>query len=181
MKNRLRAHRYAEALYEVAKEKGREQIVGQELEVIQQVFTSESDLVQFLQNPTNWLNRARIIKKSLSNFSSEVVKTLLIMVEHHAEENVELMVEYYQVLFNQGQQIAVGAIYTTLPLPEEEKSEVEDKFASKFGYRKLKLTNIIDPDVLGGFKIIVNQQIYDASVQGRMQKMQREFVPLYKR
>ncbi|WP_440897940.1 F0F1 ATP synthase subunit delta [Amphibacillus sp. Q70] len=181
MKNRLQARRYAEALYEVAKEKGREQMIDRELKIIRQVFTSESDLVKFLQNPTNWLNRARIIKSSFTSFSAEVVKTLLIMVEHHAEENVEFMIEYYQVLFNQGQQIAVGAIYTTLPLPEEEKREVEDKFAGKFGYQKLKLTNIIDPDVLGGFKIIVNQQIYDASIQGRIQHMKREFVPLYKR
>ncbi|MBU5594869.1 F0F1 ATP synthase subunit delta [Amphibacillus sp. MSJ-3] len=181
MRNRLQARRYAEALYEIARENGREEAIGEELKIIQEVFTADSELVTFLQNPTNWLKRAQIIESVFKSFSTEVVKTLLIMVEHHAEENVELMVDHYQVLFNQDRQIATGEIFTVEPLAQEELADIEIRFAEKFGCQNLKLNNVTDPNVLGGFKIIVNQQLYDASVQGRIQHMKRDFVPMNKR
>lgn len=181
MKNRLKARRYAEALYQVAKEQEHQDRIESELQVIREVFHDKSDLVGFLQNPQQWLNRARIIKSTFTTFSAEVVKTLLIMVEHHAEKDVVAMVDHYVRLLNQDRCIAVGEIRTAEPLAEEEKAEISDRFAQKFGYQQLKLNNIVDSRVIGGFKIIVNQQVYDASVQGRIQKMKRNFVPLYKR
>ncbi|WP_017471035.1 F0F1 ATP synthase subunit delta [Amphibacillus jilinensis] len=181
MKNRLKARRYAEALYQVAKEQEHQDRIESELQVIREVFHDKSDLVGFLQNPQQWLNRARIIKSTFTTFSAEVVKTLLIMVEHHAEKDVVAMVDHYVRLLNQDRCTAIGEIRTAEPLSEEEKAEISNRFAQKFGYQQLKLNNIVDSRVIGGFKIIVNQQVYDASVQGRIQKMKRNFVPLYKR
>ncbi|SEO23587.1 F-type H+-transporting ATPase subunit delta [Amphibacillus marinus] len=181
MKNRLKARRYAEALYEVASERGHCDLIEAELMVIKEVFYAKSELVSFLQNPQQWMNRARIIKSTFTTFSSEVVKTLLIMVEHHAEKEVGSMVDYYVTLLNRDRCIGVGKVLTAEPLAEERLEEISVRFAPKFNFKRLKLINVIEPDILGGFKIIVNQQVYDASVQGRLRNMKKNFVPLYKR
>ncbi|WP_067841072.1 F0F1 ATP synthase subunit delta [Amphibacillus sediminis] len=181
MNNRIKARRYAEALYEVAKERNREEAIAEELKIVKAVFHANSDLISFIQNPKQWLNRPRIIKSTFTTFSAEVVKTLLLMVEHHAETEVEAMVDHYNAFLNHDRCIAVGNIYTVEPLAEQEMAEISTKFAHKFGYKALKLENVIDPNVIGGFKIIVDQRLYDASVQGRINEMKREFIPLHKR
>ncbi|PXW92045.1 ATP synthase F1 subcomplex delta subunit [Streptohalobacillus salinus] len=181
MKNRIKARRYAEALYDAAVERGHEDLIERELMAIRQAFSEPSDIVQFLQDPKQWMHRARIIKSTFMTFSSEVVKILLIMVEHHAEVDVPHMVDHYLYLLNEQRGIGVGKVLTVKALSPAELTEIETHFAEKFGYKELTLANVIDEDVLGGFKIVINQRVYDASVKKKLKTMRQNFVPLYKR
>lgn len=181
MKNSRNARRYAEALYDVAKEHGHEDQIERELFAVRQVFSQPSDIVDFLQDPKQWMNRAQIIKSTFSTFSSELVKLLLIMVEDHAEQDVPGMADHYTYLINEKRGIGVGKVYSVTRLTPRQLEEIEAHFATRFGYQRLALQNEIDESVIGGFKVVINNRVYDASLKAKLEDVKRKFVPLYKR
>jgi F-type H+-transporting ATPase subunit delta len=181
MKNSRNARRYAEALYDVAKEHEHEDQIERELLTVRQVFSAPSELVDFLQDPKQWMNRARIIKSTFMTFSSELVKLLLIMVEDHAEQDVPGMVDHYTYLINEKRGVGVGKVYSVTHLTPHQLEDIEAHFAERFGYKRLALQNEIDERVIGGFKVVINNRVYDASLKAKLEDVRRKFVPLYKR
>lgn len=181
MKNSRNARRYAEALYDVAKDHAHEDQIERELLTVRQVFSAPSELVDFLQDPKQWMNRARIIKSTFMTFSSELVKLLLIMVEDHAEQDVPGMVDHYMYLINEKRGVGVGKVYSVTHLTPHQLEDIEAHFATGFGYKRLALQNEIDERVIGGFKVVINNRVYDASLKAKLEDVRRKFVPLYKR
>ena len=60
-------------------------------------------------------------------------------------------------------------------LTEEQIQKIEEKVSSKLN-KKVELTNSINPSIIGGVKIVVNDTVFDNSVESRINALKQELI-----
>ena len=171
--------RYGLALFELAKEKGQVESIQQELLELKKVFEQNSDLERLLDNP-----KLAMIKKKeiLANLFQEanlmIQNTLFIMLEKHRIGEIIHTVDEFTEFANEAAGVARAKVFSTRVLTAEELQGISTRFASKVGRNSLQIESIIDPTLIGGIRVQIGNHIYDGSVSGKLERMQRDLIGL---
>jgi F-type H+-transporting ATPase subunit delta len=106
--------------------------------------------------------------------SKHVLNTVLFMLDRKRGDCIADMAKQFIKLAMEEQQEAEAVVYSVTPLSEEHKQTVSTLIAKKVGKRNLRMKNEIQPDLIGGLKIRVGNQIFDGSIKGRLEKLKRK-------
>lgn len=171
------AKRYAVALFKIAEEKNALEQIQSELEIVKQVFNENKDVLPTLKHPKITGEQKRsLINNSFKGFSTEVTNTLLVIVDRRREEVISDFVDEFLILSNEAQGIAAADVYSVRELTDEEKTSISEMFTKRLGKKTLKIKNIVDPSLLGGIKLRIGNTIYDGSVIGKLERIERQLV-----
>lgn len=172
------ANRYAVALFRVAKEKGTLSETQAQLVLVQQALKDNPTFEEILKHPkVTAAKKKEIFQKSFGSAVNEtVMNTLLVLIDQRRESVLVEMIDDYIKHANKEQGIAEAKVYTTKAISDEEINVLSNEFAKKLGKNQLRVENIIDPELIGGIKIRIGDRIYDGSVQGQLQRLERQLV-----
>lgn len=175
MDNEIVAKRYALALFELMKESGSIAQAEKEVELVYELFSDEK-LRKFLAYPTITVEQKKtLISEHLKDkVSKHVLNTVLFMLDRKRGDCIADMAKQFIKLAMEEQQEAEAVVYSVTPLSEEHKQTVSTLIAQKVGKRNLRMKNEIQPDLIGGLKIRVGNQIFDGSIKGRLEKLKRK-------
>lgn len=178
MSNELIAKRYAIALFELAIEHNKLDTYEEEISKINEIFSKDKQFTQFFSHPRiKTEEKKKVLTDHLqSAISPHVCNTLLLMLDRKRGDCIVPMLEQFLRLALEEQSIAEAKVYSVRPLTNSEQEEISTMIANKVGKRSLRLENIIDPDIIGGLKIQVGNQIFDGSVSGKLERMKRELI-----
>ncbi|CAH0345080.1 F0F1 ATP synthase subunit delta [Bacillus sp. CECT 9360] len=168
------AKRYAVALFEIAKEQNLLDSIEEELRAVKEVFSTNNELQTFLQHPKVSAEAKRqLIDEAFANLSSQVKNTLLLMTDRHRTDVISQMAASFIELANEENSVADAFVYSVRPLTDNEREAVSSAFAAKVGKRTLRIENIVDRSVLGGIKLRIGNRIFDGSVSGKLERLER--------
>ena len=161
---------YAEALYRVAAEGDLDawaELVSRMADV-----AGNPDMQAVISNPK--LSPAQVygvfvgvlgvpVKDTAANFITTLIDNgrLAFMPE---------IAEQFHALKNAGQGSADAAIYSAFPMTEVQVSDLIAALEKKF---KVKLTPsvTVDPSLIGGVRVVVNDEVLDTSIRTRLEQM----------
>ncbi|GAA0436605.1 MAG: F0F1 ATP synthase subunit delta [Bacillota bacterium] len=177
MSNAVVAKRYAEALFQLGNEKATLEQLLDELRVVKKVVEDNEDLYIFLKHPriTNE-KKKQFLDEVFNGLQIDVINTMKLLVERHRIELTSSIIDHFIQLVNDAKGIADATVYSVRKLADEERRELEDSFAKRFNKKKIMLTNVVDPTLIGGMKIRLGNTIYDGSVSGKLKRIERNIV-----
>ncbi|MGC4377375.1 F0F1 ATP synthase subunit delta [Fictibacillus sp. Mic-4] len=169
------AKRYALALFEVVRANNLEQ-VEDELRLIKEVFRSNKDLLKILNHPKiSTADKKELVKTTFgAALSAPVMNTIFLLIDRNRHNMITEMVSHFIVLANEAENIAEAKVYSVRPLTEKEKEELEATFAARVGKAKLRIENIVDPSLIGGIKVRIGNRIFDGSISGKLERIERQ-------
>jgi ATP synthase, F1 delta subunit len=171
------AHVYAQALFRLAAEKGLSDAIEQDLRLVRQVLGSDDRLLPFFESPRIPTARKKeIIRRVFAGINPYVVNTLLVLLDRRRLGEAIAMIDEYIRISNEKKGIGVAIVETVRPLTEEEKAGFSSVFAKKVGKRSLEIENVINSDLLGGVKVRIENRIYDGSLRGKLDRLERKLV-----
>lgn len=177
MSNTTVAKRYALALFQLAKE---HQLLGQteeELRVVKEVLDNSSDLKVVLKSPkVSVVKKKEMIKEAFSGVNSFVLNTLMLLIDRHREDQIVEVADNFVELSNEEQGIAEAKVYSIRPLTGEEQQNISTSFAAKVGKKSLRIDNIVNSKLLGGLKLRIGNRIYDGSLRGKLDRLERKLL-----
>ncbi|MGD6966576.1 F0F1 ATP synthase subunit delta [Rossellomorea vietnamensis] len=177
MSNIAVAKRYAIALFKIAKEHNQLESVEVELRIVKTVFEENKELGILLQSPRISVEKKKdIVKEAFSSASLYVMNTLMLLLDRHRASEVTALVDAYIELANDERGIAEAKVYSVRPLDEAEKAALSASFAKKVGKSSLRIENITDPSILGGLKLRIGNRIFDGSLKGKLERLERELI-----
>lgn len=175
--NSMVAKRYALALFQLSKENNLLAQVEQELRVVKEVLVNSSDLNAVLQSPkVSAAKKKEIIKDSFSQVNPFVLNTLMILIDRHRQDQMVEVADQFVELSNEEHGIADAKVYSIRPLTKDESDALSASFAAKVGKKSLRIQNIVDPELLGGLKIRIGNRIYDGSLRGKLNRLERKLL-----
>jgi len=177
MINGLVAKRYAKALFEVALSNRILEQVEADLKLIVQVFEETDGFIDFLRHPlVDKDKKKQIITSAFKDSISDVSKNLLLrLIDGGREEYVEAIFVTFTGLSNQMRGIADVTATTAIPLSDQEKGKVVQTIQEKLG-KTVRLTNNVDPSIIGGMVIQIGDRLYDGSLKKKLLKVKRSLM-----
>lgn len=170
------AKRYAKALYEIAAGEGRTPEVEEELKALAAAFQAGEEIEHFISSPkisetAKWEAISRAIEGKLSK---PVVSTAKLLVERGRIGILPELVDAYVKISSEALGVANAVVSTTYPLNEEEKQQVAAEFGALVN-KKIRVENVIDKSLLGGMKVRIGDTLYDGSLAGKLERLEKSF------
>ena len=162
------AHPYAQALFNLAKQTNQENIWLDRLSDLQQIVDN-SDFAKLLNNPEIKDSQIISVVNTLLNgdASTEVTNLLSVLIENN---RISALPEIYQVfrdLVLEDQKRGDAIIESAYAMSQTEKQDFEELLSKKFG-KKITATVVVNPELLAGIKVTINDKVIDGSVKGRL-------------
>jgi F-type H+-transporting ATPase subunit delta len=164
------ARPYAEALYQVAKKhdvKG----WGQQLEALALV-AGDAELRQFADSPKASAEQVFSVTTAAANqpLADGVQNFLREVIANGKLAALPAMVEQFHALANAAEGVADAQIFSAYPIEPAQLAEVVASLEKRFG-RKLEAHVSLEPSLIGGIRVVVGDEVLDASVKARLERM----------
>ncbi len=164
------ARPYAEALFQVAVKSDLQQ-VGAQVEALAAV-TADPQLRQFADNPKVAPEQViAIIDAVLQAPMGDIVRNLLSAVLANGRLTVlPAIAEQFHLLVNERTGVADAQVFSAFAIDAEQLATVVLSLEKRFG-RKLNASVQIEPDLIGGIRVVVGDEVLDTSVKARLEQM----------
>ena len=178
MLNKKVAKRYAKALFEIAKESNRVEQFKKELGGFANLLKTSPELVQCLISP---LYSAADLKKIIVSLTEKTgaAKTvqdfLCLLVDKKRIHYLADIIESYEDLTNEAFGYAKAKVITATPLSNQDQEHIKSSLES-ITKKKILLSSVIDPQIIGGVIAEVGDKIFDGSVRNQLQKMKETLI-----
>ncbi len=171
------ASRYAKSLLELAQEQGQLDAVKKDLEQIIAVLKANNEIQAVLKNPIISHDKKRSILLALFDGKANplIISFFTILVN---KGRADILIDIAQAFvreYNQVKGIVNATVLSATALSEENLNELQAKIAQEIGAQVL-LSNKVDASVIGGFVLRVGDKQIDASIAGKLQKLEKYFV-----
>jgi F-type H+-transporting ATPase subunit delta len=177
MSNTMVAKRYALALFQIAKETQLLGVVEEELRVVKEVFLYNPEINAILKSAKLSLEKKKeILRLSFATVNVYVLNTLLILIDRHREDQIIEVANQFFELANDESGIADAKVYSIRELTDAERDALSATFAAKVGKKSLRIENVVDSDLLGGIRLRIGNRIYDGSLRGKLNRLERKLL-----
>ena len=166
------AQNYASALLSIAIDDNKVIDYQKEVKELRKIIRDNEDFILLLDSRFLSIEeRMNNAEKILKGFSPDVVNFIKIIIKHNRVSYLEDILEAFNSLCNENQDIVEGLIYSAFPLDESTLLKVKKKI-SQIENHEVDLIPRIDPSLIGGVKVVINSHVYDGSIKNQLEKMQ---------
>lgn len=162
-------NRYALALLDIAKEENRVEEYRQEVVSFLTVLKENPELSRILDsyNVTNEEKLDLIDGKLAKFYSKNVINYIKVILKNNRGYYLYSIFKETLMRFDDYLLIEQGTIYSTIPLTQKDILRVTEAIERNTG-KKIILKNVIDHSIIGGIKVVLKNDIYDASILSRL-------------
>lgn len=173
MDNGLIPQRYAKALYKFAIEHGSAEAVYEEMKQVISSFQANPRLAKVLANPfVGDAEKYDLLKAAAGDkVENDFLGFIKLILEKRREEYALQMALAYRDIYRRANRISQVRITTAVHLPDAEMDKLRRLVSNSFKDTKLEFTEQINPDIIGGFIIDVDDSRMDASISNEIEQL----------
>ena len=169
--------RYAESLFDLAKEENKVTHYLDDIKLVGEVLDSDPQIVQFFNHVLIENDKKiQLLDQSFKgNVDQYVLNFLKLLVQSRRIRYIDDIVKSYINLSNQYLGIEEGMIYTPYELTDQQIQDIEKAISQKEN-KKVTLKVSIDPSLLGGIKVQIANRIYDGTIKNKVEMLKKELL-----
>lgn len=171
------ASRYAKSLLDLAQEQGQLDAVKGDVESVISVLKSNSELLAVLKNPIISGDKKRNILAAIfeGKLNPTIVSFFYILVNKGRGAILLDIVQEFVREYNEAKGIVNASVTSATTLSEVNLTELQKTIEAEIKAQVI-LKNIVDPSLIGGFVVRVGDRQIDASIAGKLNKLEKHFV-----
>ena len=167
------ASKYANALYELALENNSLDLYQEQTRFVLNSLDENEEFFDVLNSKFISIKEIHeIIEKTYVGIEQDIISLLKIIVENHRVNLLKDILMSFNSLCNSYKGITEGLLYSAFELDKKTIAEIETAIGKKEN-RKISLIFKIDPSLIGGVKVVINNHIYDGSVKNKLSEMKQ--------
>lgn len=172
MANVAAARRYAQAAFDLARERGEVSRWRSDLADIATVLV-DSQLAPVLADPKVPLEQRFGAVERVLEVSPLALNLAKLLIQKGRSLDARAVAEAFNRLADEYEGIAHAQVTTAVPLSEERLQEISRRIGEQLG-KKVVATNRVDPSIIGGAVIRVGDRLIDGSIRTRLKALRRE-------
>lgn len=163
---------YGTALLEVAREIEKEKEILADGRDFISAMNDNPDFRKFIEYPgISARDKKQVLENVFDgNITEEFMNFLQILVDKRRAGRIEQIMKVYEHLMKKEDGVSYGTVYSVIPLSAERLEELEGQ-TGKLLQTKVKLDNQLQPDLVAGFRILIEGKVIDASYKKKFEEM----------
>ena len=168
------AIRYAKAMYDIANEENSINEVYKDMNFINELNSDSLDFKNLLSNSQiNFQHKKKLILSLIKQSNALTEKLIDLLIHNKRVKIIGDIASSFIQLYNKNNNIKEATIITASPI----NNELESKILSMINIKDAKsvnLTNVVNPNIIGGFIIRFDGKEYNASVKQNLNNLKTE-------
>jgi F-type H+-transporting ATPase subunit delta len=167
---------YARALFEVATEHDKLDVVRDELGEFADALADSRELQTFLFSPYfSTEEKKEGLHKAVTGADESVANFLELLLENHRMPVVFRVRRDFDRLWEEENKLLPVQITSAVELDPSVADRIGEEIGRQTG-RTVEFTSTVDPDVIGGIVLRVGNSILDASIRNRLENLRKQVV-----
>ena len=169
---------YAESLYRAAEKENQVDAVLDELEgIIRDIFDRDGGLELFFSSAAIGRDRkGEVIRAAFDGRVSGVLRQFFdVLNEHDRLDMLRSIATAYRTLHDKKTHRVVVLVTSAVALTEDERGRIVNQLKNVSHLEPILQENV-DPDILGGIIIRIQDWVYDASVRSRLLAIRQQLI-----
>mgnify|MGYP000938282464 FL=1 len=163
------AKRYAKALLDYSIEKHEEDNFVQEISSLVEVVRENPDLRALLHSPIVRMEiKHKVLQEVFSERSATLNLLIEILVENKRVSDLYGIAREYVIQYNRYKGKTTAYLTTAVELPESLKAQFVQKAIALSGGKKITLESRVEPQLIGGFILRIDDLQYNASIAHKL-------------
>ncbi len=172
------SRRYAKAIFDLAVEKNLLSEVTAQMEQLLALWKENAELRGALTSPTVPMRTRKAVVSSIAAKAGliEMVREfLLLLVRKGRMESLELIVLTLKAMADRKGGVVRGTLVSAFPLDPPQVDYIQGSLEKKIG-KKIILKREVDPGLIGGIVIKIEDKVIDGSVRSALMSMRKTLV-----
>ena len=170
------ASRYGLALYSICLDNKKVIETQEEVKEIRRILKEFPDFIMILDSKfLSSEERIEIVDKTFVGVDIDFKSLLKIMIQNGRISYLDEDLQAFNSYCNAYRGVDEGLIYSSVPLDEKIKAKIEKKI-SEIEKTNIELINRVDPELIGGVKVVIHDHIYDGSIKNRLEMMRKDLL-----
>lgn len=165
------ARRYAEAAFEVALADDRLDRWNEDLALAAEIL-GRPDVEPIVHSPALPLDERQAVVTALlgPRIRPEALRLVGLLVARGRSNVIGSVSDEYKRRLNAYRGVVMATVTSAVPLTQDETAEIRTRVEAMAG-SDVELRTEVDPGLLGGLTIQVRDQLLDASIRGRLERL----------
>ncbi|HOO55401.1 MAG TPA: F0F1 ATP synthase subunit delta [bacterium] len=171
------ATRYAQALFDLAREKDRLREVEQDFLKLIKLLEEQPELQQFLTHPVIVSSEKKKIIDSLFEGSTDelFVDFIGLIIDKNREEYLPLIKEDFDEMLRKDRGQEVAYISVPYELSETLKAQIASGLAGYTG-KTVEIKEEVDPSLIAGIRVRIGDRVFDGSMKTRLEMIREDLM-----
>lgn len=164
---------YAEALFGVAKEKGKLDAIREQLGQFADALADNREMQLFFFSPYfSSAEKGDGLEKAITGAEPELVNFLELLIEKHRMPVIFRMRRQFDSLWDKENKRLGVTVTSAVELDPEVAKRIGSEIEEQTG-NEVELESRVDPDILGGLVVQVGNMVLDTSIRNRLEKLRK--------
>jgi F-type H+-transporting ATPase subunit delta len=165
---------YANALFEVAKERDILDTIREQIREFARALNENSDMRFFFFSPYFSVEeKKKGLHAAVENADEVFMNFLETLIERSRMPVVFRIRDRYEKLWDEEQKVLPVEVTSAIELEDATVESIADQIREQTD-RKVEISSKVDPDIIGGIVLRVGNSILDASIRNRLNQLRRQ-------
>lgn len=167
------AHVYADALFEVAREKGKLDAIRDQLTQFADALDGNRELRVFFFSPYfSSAEKSDGAKRAIAGAEPEFINFLELLIEKQRITEIFRIRRQYEELWKRENRRIDVTVTSAVELDPSVVSKIGEEIERQTG-QQVDLASRVDAEILGGVVLQVGNMVLDASIRNRLEKLRK--------
>ena len=169
---------YGDALFELAVEKDKVDVLLEEIEQLQEVLSKNDEFGRLMNHPKIIKEEKIQVAKEVfeGRVSEELLGFLTIIISKDRYKDIDAILDYFIAEVKRYKGIGVATVTTAVPLKEEQCKKIEQRLLETTEYTKMEMHYHLDESLIGGMVVRIGDRVVDSSIKTKLSELQKELL-----
>ena len=164
---------YATALFGAAKDKGKLDVIREQLGQFADALADNRELQLFFFSPYfSSAEKSEGLERAISDGEPELVNFLELLIEKHRMPVLFRIRRQYDSLWDKENKRLGVTVTSAVELDPQVAERIGKEIEEQTG-NTIELQSRVDPDILGGLVVQVGNMVLDTSIRNRLEKLRK--------
>ena len=169
---------YGDALFELAVEKNKVDVLLEEIEQLQKVLSENDEFGRLMNHPKIIKEEKIQVAKDVfgGRVSEELLGFLTIIITKDRYKDIDAILDYFVAEVKRYKGIGIATVTTAVPLKEEQCKKIEQKLLETTEFTKMEMHYKLDESLIGGMVVRIGDRVVDSSIKTKLSELQKELL-----
>ena len=165
--------RYAQALFSLKKESNELLETQKEVKELIKIIKDNPEFSMLLNSHFILKEeRVEIVEKVFASIDVDIKNFIKIIVENNRAKYLLEILFDFNSLVNEYRGVKEGIAFTAIPLKDDELDNLSAAI-SELEKCPVELKQVIDPTLIGGVRVAINDHVYDGTIKRQIENMKK--------
>ncbi|MCM1123175.1 MAG: F0F1 ATP synthase subunit delta [Eubacterium sp.] len=169
---------YGDALFELAVEKNKVDVLAEEIEQLKGVLSENEEFGRLMNHPKIIKEEKIQVAKNVfeGRVSDELLGFITIIISKDRYKDIDVILDYFIAEVKRYKGIGIATVTTAVPLKEEQCQKIEQKLLDTTQYTKMEMHYNLDESLIGGMVIRIGDRVVDNSIKTKLNELQKDLL-----